>query len=60
MEEEPDQEPDAEQIKKDQEIMRKLQEQKKKEREEMFKKAPKEDESKQKAKDLFEKRLQKQ
>jgi hypothetical protein len=59
MEEEPDQEPDAEQIKKDQEIMRKLQEQKKKEREQMFKKTPKEDESKQKAKDLFEKRMQK-
>ncbi len=59
MEEEPDQEPDAEQIKKDQEIMRKLQEQKKKEREQMFKKTPQEDESKQKAKDLFEKRMQK-
>jgi hypothetical protein len=57
MEEEPDHEPTPEEIKKDLEMMKKLQEQKKKEREQMFKKTQPEDESKQKTKDLFEQRM---
>lgn len=59
MEEEPDHEPTPEEIKKDLEMMKKLQEQKKKEREQMFKKTQPEGDSKQKAKDLFEKRMKK-
>ena len=58
MEEEPDHEPTPEEIKKDLEIMKKLQEQKKKEREQMAKKPQPKDDSKQKTKDLFEKRMQ--
>ena len=57
MEEEPDHEPTPEEIKKDLEIMKKLQEQKKKEREQLLKKTQPEDDSKQKTKDLFEKRM---
>jgi len=59
MEEEPEEEPDEEQIKKDQEIIRKLQEQKRKEQEKMFAKGGKDVTSKKKAQELFEKRLQK-
>ena len=54
-----DQPPDMEQIKKEQELIKKLQEQKKKEREKMFAEAGKDAESKEKVKELFEKRLEK-
>lgn len=57
MEEEPDHEPTPEEIKKDLEIMKKLQEQKKKEREQLLTKTQPEGDSKQKTKDLFEKRM---
>jgi hypothetical protein len=53
-----DQPPDLEQIKKEQEIIRKLQEQKKAEREKMFAETGKDAESKEKVKELFKKRLE--
>ncbi|NVM01659.1 MAG: hypothetical protein HWN67_04960 [Candidatus Helarchaeota archaeon] len=55
-EEEP---PDIEQIKKDQEIIRKLQEQKKKEREQILAETIKNDKSKEKVKKIFEERIEK-
>jgi hypothetical protein len=58
MEEEPDHEPTPEEIAKDLEIMKKLQEKKKQEREQMFKKTQPEADTKKKTKDLFEKRMQ--
>ena len=51
--------PDLEQIKKDQEIIRKLQEQKKKERAQILAEGVKDEESKDKVKKLFEKRIEK-
>ncbi|HUX99572.1 MAG TPA: hypothetical protein VMV49_08470 [Candidatus Deferrimicrobium sp.] len=53
-----DQPPDVEQIKKEQEIIRKLQEKKKAEREKMFAETSKDAESKEKVKELFKKRLE--
>ena len=50
---------DIEQIKKDQEIIRKLQEQKKKEREQILAEAVKDEDSKEKVKKLFEERIEK-
>ena len=51
--------PDLEQIKKDKEIIRKLQEQKKKERAQILAEGVKDEESKEKVKKLFEKRIEK-
>ena len=55
-----DQPPGMEQIKKEQEIIRKLQEQKKKEREQMFKDTAKDTGEKDKVKELFEERMKKE
>ncbi|NVM55080.1 MAG: hypothetical protein HWN66_15350 [Candidatus Helarchaeota archaeon] len=55
-----EQPPDMDQIKKEQEIIRKLQEQKKKEREKMFAETQKDATSKDKVKELFEERMKKE